>query len=119
MGRRSFERQERKQTVDHRALRVRQVAVAARGAPEITKPLAGFEWPAARVSIGNHHGVDGSRGGARNAIDLNAAILDQSVEHTPRERAMGAASLQREVDLLAHGLAYSHSRHSGSAFLAF
>jgi len=52
---------------------------------------------------------------------LDAAILDQGIEHTPGERAMGAAPCSARLNLLTDGFAYGHFRAPAAAarFLGF
>ena len=44
------------------------------------------------------NGIHGTRAGAANALKLNASVGEQGVQYAPREGAMGAATLQCQVD---------------------
>ena len=92
---------ERKEPLDHAALQVRQVAVDAHRPPEVGEPRPRLVRPAAGETVGEHDSVDCARRGAGNAFDLDAAVLEQLVEHAPGEGAVGAAALQRKVNALA------------------
>ena len=54
--------------------------------------------PAIGVAVGKHRGVHGAGRGAGNAVDLEVRLLQQPIEHAPREGAVRAPALQREVD---------------------
>ena len=96
-----FARHEREQPLDDVALQVSEMAVDAHRAPEIGEPLARLFRPAAGEPVGEHDRIHRSRRRAGHAFDLDAAVLEQLVEHPPGESAMGAASLQGEIDRLA------------------
>src|SRR5262249_10494144 len=51
-----------------------------------------------------------SRRRAGDAFDLDAAVVEQLIEHAPGERAMRAAALQRQIDRLDAALARSPRR---------
>ncbi len=91
-------RNERKQPLDHAALQIGQVAVDAHRAPEIGEPRPRLVRPPAIEPVGEHDGIDRAGRGAGNALDLEAAVVEQLIEHAPGEGAMRAAALQREVD---------------------
>ena len=104
LHRRSRKRQQREQPVGDRALHWRQVAARAGRAPERGEPLARLLRAAAREPVGDHHGVDGAGRCAGNAGDLQPAVGEQMIGDAPGERAVRAAALQREVDLLLAAL---------------
>ena len=54
--------------------------------------------PAIGVAVGKHRGVHGAGRGAGNAVDLEVRLLQQPIEHAPREGAVRTPALQREVD---------------------
>jgi len=68
-------------------------------APEGLERLARAVDAAARMPVHQHRRVHRAGGGARHALDLQPGFLEDAVEHAPGEGAMGAAALQREVDL--------------------
>ena len=51
-------------------------------------------------AIGEERGIQRAGARAAHALDLDALILEQPVEHAPRERAVRAAALQGEVQNL-------------------
>ena len=50
------------------------------------------------MTIDKHRGIHRARRRAGNAIDSKPRFLKQTIEHAPRECAMRAATLQREID---------------------
>jgi len=85
------------------------MAVDADRAPEIGEPLACLVRPAAGEPVGEHDRVHRSRRRAGNAFDLDAAVVEQLIEHAPGERAVRAAALQGEIDRLGAPLPLARS----------
>src|SRR5204862_3751035 len=52
-------------------------------------------------ALRDHGGVHGAGAGGGDAVDEEAVVRQQSVEHAPGEGAMRAPALQREIDRLA------------------
>ena len=71
----------------------------AHGGPEIAQGLACALAPALDPAARQHDGVHGAGARAADAVDEDAAVGDQLRQHTPGERAMGPAALQREIDM--------------------
>ena len=71
--------------------------------PEILERLACALAPPDGEPVGHCHRVH--RAGARRAhsLHLDARLLEQPVEHAPCERAMGAAALESQIDVLHLG----------------
>ena len=46
-----------------------------------------------RHAMGQRHRVHGAGAGAADALDLDALVLQEAIEHAPGERAVGAAAL--------------------------
>jgi hypothetical protein len=49
------------------------------------------------VAIDQNSGIHSARRRTGNAVDSQPRLFEQAVEHAPRERAMGAATLQGEI----------------------
>src|SRR5262249_16514106 len=94
-------RDEGKQPLHHGALEIGKVPVDAYRAPEVGKTLARLVGAAANEPIREHDGVDRSRGGAGDALDLDPAIAEQLIEHPPGECSVSPAALQGKIDALA------------------
>ena len=88
------------QPVEHAALHGRQIAVEADRAPEIGEALARLLGPAAPESVGQHHRVHGPGRCAGHALDAQPLVREDVIDRAPGERAVRAASLQRQIDLL-------------------
>ncbi len=97
---RAFERRERQQPFHHGALSAGRLPRARCRPPKIGKPFLRLFASAAGETVGQHHGVDGSRRGAGNALDDKPLVAQKLFEHAPGEGAMRAAALQREIDAL-------------------
>ena len=67
-------------------------------APEVGQRLAGALASALGEAVRQHGGVHGAGAGGGDALDVDAAVLHQLVEHAPGEGAVRAAALQRQVD---------------------
>jgi len=50
------------------------------------------------MTVDKNRGIHRPRRRAGNAIDSKPRFLKQTIEHSPRERAVRTATLQREVD---------------------
>src|SRR5215468_4466659 len=94
------------------------MAVNADRAPEIGEPLACLVRPAAGEPVGEHDRVHRSRRRAGDAFDLDAAVLEELIEHAPGERAVRAAALQGEIDRLGATLAHSPRRRPAPRWTA-
>ncbi len=68
-------------------------------------------------AIGQHGGVHRAGAGRADALDGDALVLEQAVEHAPGEGAVRAAALQRQVDGLDRraGVALAAASRSSSA----
>src|ERR1700731_2340133 len=77
------------------------MAVDTYRTPELRKARSGCLRSAANETIVQHDGVDGASRCAGDPVDLQPAVLEQSIEHAPGERAMGTAALEREIDALS------------------
>src|SRR5262249_32216612 len=51
-----------------------------------------------RQTVGEHDRVYGAGARSGNAFEFEPAFLEQPIEHAPREGAMAAAALQRQID---------------------
>jgi hypothetical protein len=67
-------------------------------APEILERGFGALKAASRMAVRQHGGVHRAGGRARNTLNAQPRFFEQAIEHTPCERAVSAAALQREVD---------------------
>src|SRR5271166_275688 len=67
-------------------------------APEILQGRAGAGGPAFRVAIDQHRGIHRAGRRARNAVDSEPGLLEQTIEHAPGECPVRASALQREID---------------------
>jgi hypothetical protein len=50
------------------------------------------------MAIDKHCGIHRARRRAGNAIDSKPRLLEQTIEHAPRECPMRASALQRKID---------------------
>jgi hypothetical protein len=50
------------------------------------------------MAIDKHCGIHRARRRAGNAIDSKPRLLEQTIEHAPRECPMRASTLQRKID---------------------
>ena len=67
-------------------------------APEILQSGPGAVGPAFGMAIDKHCGIHRARRRAGNAIDSKPRLLEQTIEHAPRECPMRASALQRKID---------------------
>src|SRR5262245_16677142 len=49
-------------------------------------------------TVGEHRGIHGACRGAGNRLDPQPWLLEQAIEHAPRERAVRSPALQGEID---------------------
>ena len=84
--------------VEQRGLQRRGGGGMRDAAPEVGERPAGAVASALGKAVGQHRGVHGAGAGRGDALDVDAAVLHQLVEHAPGEGAVRAAALQREVD---------------------
>jgi hypothetical protein len=71
----------------------------AQGVPEFFQAAAGtLPATAVRIAIGQDGGIDGAGAGGADTVDLQAPVVQQTVEYAPTEGTVGAAALQAEVD---------------------
>ena len=100
-GRRVVERVVVQHPVDRRGLQRR--AWRAAWLMRRQKPVSAVLAPVAAAlgqAVGQHHRVHRPGAGGGDALERDALVLEQAVEHAPGEGAVGAAALQGEVDRL-------------------
>src|SRR5690348_11210027 len=68
--------------------------------PEVCEPLPSAVPSPGRQSIRQDSGIDSARTRSNHCLHLEAAVFEQTVDHAPCKRAVRAASLQGELDLL-------------------
>lgn len=66
--------------------------------PEVRQAPASPVAPALHPAIGKDDRVHGTGNAAAQPLELNAWILEQSVQHAPGERAVRATALQRQIE---------------------
>jgi len=96
-GRRMVERPAAQQDVERRAPQRAEQRRARYAPPKILQRGAGAVGALVGIAVDQHRGIHRSRRRAGDTVDAQPRLLEQAVEHAPREGAMGAAALQREV----------------------
>ena len=83
--------------------------------PESVQPLPCPFAAAEGQAIGKHDGIDAAGARCRDTVKGYAFVLKQAIEHTPREGAVAASALKRQVDGLypCNGLALLNFRGLG------
>jgi hypothetical protein len=71
--------------------------------PEILERLACALAPANGEPVGHRHSVHCAGARRAHSLHLDAWLFEQTVEHTPGERAMGPAALEGQIDVLGLG----------------
>src|SRR6516165_12263055 len=82
--------------------------------PKFFEAAARFGW-ATRHAVGECHRIHGAGAGAADGLDANSLVLEELVENTPGESAVGAAALQGEFDRLFRLTFHPTSPDPGSA----
>ena len=88
-------------------------ALPAHPLPERFQLLAGAGDAIAGEAVGEDDRVHRAGAGARDRLDVDAAVLDQAVDHTPGEGAVGAAALKREANRLHVGAGRQRAERFG------
>src|SRR6516162_1428858 len=88
----------------------------ARGCPESLQAFASLGGAAARHTVGERHRVHRAGAGAADGLDANSLVLQELVERTPGESAVGAAALQGELDRLLSLTFHPTSPDPGSEY---
>ena len=99
------------QAVERRALDRAEAGGFRDAAPIGVERLAGARGAILHVAADENGSVHRPRRGAGNGFDLQPGLFEQTVQHAPGERAMGAAALQSQVD--QHRLARGFSFRTG------
>ena len=108
IGGRGVETPSAEHRFDWRALERAGARLFQHAIPETAEAFARFFAIASVIACSQRHGVHGAGGRAGDALDLDAGVFEQAVEHAPRKRAMRATALQREVDEF-RGVALGHA----------
>src|SRR3954464_14444934 len=53
-----------------------------------------------REPVGEYDSIHRAGAGGADAIDLDARVLEQPIQHAPSEGPMGTSALEREIDVL-------------------
>src|SRR5262245_31610668 len=84
--------------IEHRGLQRTERSRMRDTAPETGQRLPRPFAPADGQAVGQYSGVHRARAGRADALEPDARVLENAVEHAPGERAVRAAALQCEVD---------------------
>ena len=68
--------------------------------PKSPQPVARALASVERKAIGEHDGVYAAGAGGGNAVEADALVFQQAIEHAPGEGAVTAAALERQIDSL-------------------
>ena len=83
-------------------------------APEDLQRSAGAVVASFQISVGQRRGIHRAGRRAGNAVDPQPWLLEEPIQHAPREGAMGAAALQRKIDQNGFAIAHGSDIRRGS-----
>ena len=66
--------------------------------PESLQPFARALAAVERQAVGEHDGIDAAGAGRGDAVEADALVFQQAIEHAPSEGAVAAAALERQID---------------------
>jgi hypothetical protein len=97
-GRRQRERVIARQPLDRQRLQRTEACRLGDACPERGERLARRVAAAARQTAGEHHGIHRAGRSGADALEGDALVLEEAIEHAPGEGAMRTTALEGEVD---------------------
>src|SRR4051794_36367917 len=99
--RRETQISETEQLAQCRRLKRPEAACCRHTVPKVRDQLPAAIRSPCRQPIRQDGGIDSPRARSNHCLHLEAAVFEQTIDHPPCKRAMGATSLQGELDLLS------------------